>query len=125
MVDETDRFTGCDIVRRSNLCETYHMRNSVPFPFRKFEEFVMKFASSAIAIALLAATTAAIPAIAETNLFTSEPSATAACGADEVVWVDLDHGRFYHKASANFAKGSNGGFACLKAAHAQYREGHE
>jgi hypothetical protein len=85
----------------------------------------MKIASSAIAIALLAATTAALPAVAATSLFATEPAATAACASDEVVWVDLDHGRFYHKAQSNFAKGNNGGFACLKAAHAQYREAHE
>ena len=29
------------------------------------------------------------------------------------------------EAQSAFAKGNNGGFACLKAAHAQYREGHE
>ena len=85
----------------------------------------MKIASSAIAVALLTATTLALPAVAATSLFATEPTATAACGADEVVWVDLDRGRFYHKTQANFAKGGNGGFACLKAAHAQYREGHE
>jgi len=28
-----------------------------------------------------------------------------------VVWVDLDRGKFYHKAQANFAKGNNGGYA--------------
>jgi hypothetical protein len=85
----------------------------------------MKIASSAIAVALFAAATAAVPANAATNLYATEPNAVAACGADEVVWVDLDRGRFYHKAQANFAKGGNGGYACMKAAHAQYREGHE
>lgn len=85
----------------------------------------MKIASGAVAVALFAASTAAIPAFASTNLFSTEPQASAACASDEVVWVDLDHGRFYHKSQANFAKGSNGGFACLKAAHAEYREGHE
>ena len=48
-----------------------------------------------------------------------------ACGVDEVVWVDLDRGKFYHKAQAAFAKGNNGGYACMKAAHAQYRESHD
>ena len=85
----------------------------------------MKIASSAIAIALLAATTAALPAVAATSLFATEPAATAACASDEVVWVDLDHGRFYHKAQSNFAKGNNGGYACAKAAHSQYRESHD
>ena len=85
----------------------------------------MKIASSAIAFALFAATTASLPASAATNLYATEPAAVAACGADEVVWVDLDRGRFYHKAQDKFAKGSNGGYACMKAAHAEYREGHE
>lgn len=82
----------------------------------------MKFAFGAVAAVLFAA---ALPASAATSLYTSADAATAACGADEVVWIDLDRGRFYHKNQANFAKGSNGGYACLKAAHAQYREGHE
>jgi len=85
----------------------------------------MKIASSAIAVALFAATTASLPVNAATNLYATEPTAAAACGADEVVWVDLDRGRFYHKTQANFAKGNNGGYSCMKAAHAEYREGHE
>ena len=85
----------------------------------------MKIASSAIAVALFATAAMSLPAIAATPMYATEPQATAACGADEVVWVDLDRGRFYHKAQANFAKGSNGGYTCMKAAHAQYREGHE
>ena len=82
----------------------------------------MKFATGAIAAILFAA---ALPAGAATSLYPSADAATAACGADEVVWVDLDRGRFYHKSQDKFAKGNNGGYACLKAAHAQYREGHE
>ncbi len=82
----------------------------------------MKIAFGAVAVALFAA---AVPALAATNLYSTEPAASAACAADEVVWIDLDRGRFYHKNQANFAKGSNGGFACLRVAHAQYREGHE
>jgi hypothetical protein len=82
----------------------------------------MKLASAAIAASLIAAS---FPALAATNLFATEPAATAACASDEVVWVDLDRGRFYHKGQSNFAKGSNGGYACAKAAHAQYREGKE
>ena len=82
----------------------------------------MKFATGAIAAVLFAA---ALPAGAATSLYTTADAATAACGADEVVWVDLDRGRFYHKSQDKFAKGNNGGYACLKAAHAQYREAHE
>jgi hypothetical protein len=89
------------------------------------EEFVMKIASIA-AVALMSATAGlSFPVIAATALFATEPAATQACGSDEVVWVDLDHGRFYHKAQANYAKGSNGGYACMKSAHAQYRESHD
>ena len=82
----------------------------------------MKFVTGAIAAVLFAA---ALPASAATSLYTTTDAAAAACGADEVVWVDLDRGRFYHKSQDKFAKGNNGGYACLKAAHAQYREGHE
>lgn len=82
----------------------------------------MKLASAAMAASLIAAS---FPALAATSLYATEPAATAACAADEVVWIDLDRGRFYHKGQSNFAKGSNGGYACAKAAHAQYREGHE
>ena len=85
----------------------------------------MKIASAAIAATLLAASAASLPALAATSLFATDTAATSACGADEVVWVDLDRGKFYHKGQANFAKSNNGGYACAKAAHAQYREGHE
>jgi hypothetical protein len=85
----------------------------------------MKILSAATAALLIAAAAGFIPAQAATPLFATEPAATAACGADEVVWVDLDRGKFYHKAQANFAKGNNGGYACMKAAHAQYRESHD
>jgi hypothetical protein len=85
----------------------------------------MKFASGALGAALFAAAAAALPASAATSLYTTAEVAAAACGADEVVWVDLDRGRFYHKNQDKFAKGNNGGYSCLKAAHAQYREAHE
>jgi hypothetical protein len=85
----------------------------------------MKVASVAIAACLIVASSASLPALAATSLFATEPAATQACAADEVVWIDLDRGKFYHKGQANFAKGGNGGYACMKAAHAQYREGHE
>jgi hypothetical protein len=88
-------------------------------------EIVMKIASAAIAATLIVASAASLPVLAATSLFATEPAATAACASDEVVWIDLDRGRFYHKGQANFAKSNNGGYACAKAAHAQYREGHE
>ena len=83
----------------------------------------MKFAFGAIAAVLFA--TATLPAGAATGMYNTADAAAAACGADEVVWVDLDRGKFYHKAQANFAKGNNGGYACAKAAHSQYRESHD
>jgi hypothetical protein len=86
----------------------------------------MKIATGAVAIALVAAAAATtLPVSAATALFATEPAAAQACGADEVVWVDLDRGRFYHKSQAAYAKSNNGGYACMKAAHAQYRESHD
>jgi hypothetical protein len=66
-----------------------------------------------------------LPVAAATAIFPTEPAAAQVCGADEVVWVDLDRGKFYHKAQTAYAKGNNGGYACMKSAHAQYREAHE
>ena len=83
------------------------------------------FKLTTAAAAVLMAAAVALPAMANTALYPTEAAATQVCGADEVVWVDLDRGKFYHKASASFGKGNNGGYACQKAAHAQYREAHE
>ncbi|HEX4506823.1 MAG TPA: hypothetical protein VH722_13920 [Alphaproteobacteria bacterium] len=83
----------------------------------------MKFAFGAIAAVMFAAAT--LPAVAATGMYNTPEAAAAACGADEVVWIDLDRGRFYHKSQEKFAKGNNGGYACLKAAHATYREAHD
>jgi hypothetical protein len=86
----------------------------------------MKMLTGAVMAALLAAGAAITPtALAATGLFATEAAAQQACASDEVVWVDLDRGRFYHKAQSAFGKGNNGGYACMKAAHAQYREGHD
>ena len=85
----------------------------------------MKNTSAALAALLVLAAAGSVPAYAATPLYATPEAATAACGADEVVWVDLDRGKFYHKAQANFAKGNNGGYACMKAAHSQYRESHD
>jgi len=85
----------------------------------------MKNTSAALAALLILAAAGSVPARAATPLYATPDAATAACGADEVVWVDLDRGKFYHKAQANFAKGNNGGYACMKAAHSQYRESHD
>jgi len=85
----------------------------------------MKIVLTVASAVVMAAGLAASPANAATPLFATEPAAQQACQADEVVWVDLDRGRFYHKAQASYGKGGNGGYACLKAAHAQYRESHD
>jgi hypothetical protein len=84
----------------------------------------MKIISAALGTAILA-TAAMAPAFAGTPLFASAAAAAQTCGSDEVVWVDLDRGKFYHKNQSNFAKGPNGGYACAKAAHSQYRESHD
>jgi hypothetical protein len=85
----------------------------------------MKIASAALAAFLVTAAVGAVPALAATPLYATPDAAATACGADEVVWVDLDRGKYYHKNQANFAKGNNGGYACAKAAHSQYRESHD
>ncbi len=85
----------------------------------------MNIASVATAIVLAAGMAAVAPALASTSLYPTEAAAQSACQADEVVWVDLDRGKFYHKTQANYGKNSNGGYACMKAAHAQYRESHD
>ncbi len=82
----------------------------------------MKFVRNLVVFAgaLLAATAA----FADGQVFSSEAEAVQACGADPVVWVDLDRGRFYAKGQADYGKGSNGGYGCLKQIHAKYRPGH-
>ena len=67
---------------------------------------------------------AATAAFAEGQMFSTEAQAAQACGADTVVWVDLDRGRFYQKGAAEYGKSNNGGYGCLKQAHAKYRAGH-
>jgi hypothetical protein len=67
---------------------------------------------------------ASLEAGAVGGMFATEAEAAQACAGDEVVWVDLDRGRFYHKEQADYNKSKNGGFTCFRAAHAQYRAGH-
>jgi hypothetical protein len=83
--------------------------------------------SSLLGAAALTAAFLATPLTvrASTAMFATEDAAQQACQSDEVVWVDLDRGRFYHKAQPNFGKSSNGGYTCAKSAHAQYRESHD
>ncbi len=65
-----------------------------------------------------------LPAVAATGLYATEDQAKQACGAEEVVFVNLDNGRFYHKAQADYGKSTNGGYTCQGTAHSQYRESH-
>ncbi len=67
---------------------------------------------------------APIPLHAAAAVYATEQEAQTACTGDQVVWIDLDRGRYYHKGQTAFGNGNNGGYACLKVAHAQYREGH-
>ncbi len=85
----------------------------------------MKIALATAVVLMTAGALYPLPSHAATQLFATEPAASQACGPDEVVWIDLDHGRFYHKSQAAYAKGGNGGYACMKMAHAQYRESHD
>ena len=84
----------------------------------------MRIRNWGVVIPLAAIAAFAVPSLAATGLYATEDAATATCGSDEVVWVDLDRGRFYHKGMADYGKGGNGGYACMKAAKLQYREGH-
>ncbi len=85
----------------------------------------MKLSLTAFAGGLVLAAALAGSVGAATPLYPTETAATQSCGSDEVVWVDLDRGKFYHKTQAGYAKSNNGGYACMKAAHSQYRESHD
>lgn len=85
----------------------------------------MKIQQCGVILCLVATMAAlSLPAWAIGSMYATEAEATQACGADEVVWVDLDRGRFYDKTKADYGKGSNGGYTCMKTAHAEYRPGH-
>lgn len=79
--------------------------------------------SIGIPLAVMMAT-AAPASNAATGLFATEDSAQQSCGSDEVVWVDLDRGRYYHKAQSDYGRSGNGGYTCQRAAKLQYREAH-
>jgi hypothetical protein len=72
----------------------------------------------AVAVSLLGSV-----AKADVAYFASVDMAQTACGADKVVWIDLDRGRYYKVNQGSFAKTPNGIYACEQAAHAKYREG--
>ena len=81
----------------------------------KFHHFAL---AAAVAVVSVAGVAKADAFYASANL------AQASCGADPVVWIDLDRGRYFQLGTAAAAKGGNGGFACERDAHAKYREGH-
>jgi hypothetical protein len=74
-------------------------------------------------LALIVAASAR-PAAAESTMFSTEAAAMQACGADQVVWVDLDHARFYAKGQAEYGKSGNGVYGCLRQVKEKYRAGH-
>jgi len=81
----------------------------------------MKVNHLALAAALAAVT---VGGVAKADAYyASANMAQATCGADPVVWIDLDRGRYYQLGTAAAAKGGNGVFACERDAHAKYREG--
>ncbi len=71
----------------------------------------------------LAAAALSAGAKADTAYYPTVTTAQASCGADAVVWIDLDRGRYYKIGATDAAKGGNGVYACEHAAHAKYREG--
>jgi hypothetical protein len=60
---------------------------------------------------------------AQTTYYATAEIAQASCGTDQVVWIDLDRGRYYKAGTVDFGKSSNGAFSCERLAHAKYREG--
>ena len=81
----------------------------------------MKFHHLALAAAVAVVSVAG--AAKADAFYASADLAKATCGADPVVWIDLDRGRYYQLGTAAAAKGGNGVFACERVAHAKYREG--
>ena len=81
----------------------------------------MKFNHLALAAAVAVVSVAGV---AKADAFYASANlAQATCGADPVVWIDLDRGRYYQLGTAAASKGGNGVYACEKVAHAKYREG--
>jgi hypothetical protein len=76
-----------------------------------------------LALGLSIAATAVAPAAFADALYATANMAQASCGADQVVFIDLDRGRYYKPGTEAFGKSSNGIYSCEKSAHAKYREG--
>jgi hypothetical protein len=82
----------------------------------------MKANHWALALSLAAVS---LTGVAKADAFyASADMAQSTCGADPVVWIDLDRGRYFQLGTAAASKGGNGVYACEKVAHAKYREGH-
>ena len=84
----------------------------------------MKIRNWGVVVPVVALIGLSLTAVAATGLYATEDAASQSCGADSVVWVDLDRGRFYGKSMGDYGKGGNGGYTCQKAAKLQYREAH-
>ena len=82
----------------------------------------MKTNQLALGLALAAAAFGTA-AQAQTTYYATAAIAQASCGADQVVWIDLDRGRYYKAGTVDFGKASNGAYSCERLAHAKYREG--
>jgi hypothetical protein len=78
----------------------------------------MIFALSAVA----AVATLSAPAYAGGGLYPTEEGAQSTCPSQEVVWLQLQSSKYFHKTSAVYG-GKNGAYACVaKARSAGYRE---
>lgn len=82
----------------------------------------MKKFQLALSLTVAALSIASI-AKAETGVFATASMAQTTCGADPVVWIDLDRGRYYQIGQVDTTKTSNGVYACERMAHAKYRAG--
>jgi hypothetical protein len=80
----------------------------------------LAFALSVLVPSVLAVSQPA--AAGQGAFYTTDGAAQASCPNDEVVWLDLDAARYYHKTQASYgAKG--GAYACIRVAQAKsYRE---
>ncbi len=81
----------------------------------------MKLSHLTFAAAMLMVAAAPLTAFAGAKLFKTADDAAQACGADEVVWVVLDHHKYYHAGAAKFGKGE-GLFTCGSQAKSEYIE---
>ena len=57
------------------------------------------------------------------QIYPTEGTALESCGNDPVVFIDLDHGRYYMPTQPEYAVSRNGAFSCLTQAHRDYHAG--